>query len=182
MLATAAAYTLQGESDPTEAAAVRDLIFKMETRRSKGRTDVNNSSTSPPGKSSSAATNTGAQPDPEPSKPIPPRIVSPTKPPKPIIGKLPENYVPPQERTVGVQPKEDLRNYRYRAPIETEAAVECIIQTGMASMVSVRQDDLLAIAPEYRKKVKDAITSRRIGVDGALLDDMKLLEPSRREI
>ncbi|KAJ4463398.1 hypothetical protein C8R41DRAFT_722034, partial [Lentinula lateritia] len=44
-------------------------------------------------------------------------------------------------------------------------------------MVSVWQDDLLAIAPEYRKKVKDAITSRRIGVDGVLLDDMKVLEP-----
>ncbi|GAW05094.1 hypothetical protein LENED_006929 [Lentinula edodes] len=177
MLATAAAYTLQGESDPTEAAAVRDLIFKMETRRSKGRTDAKSSSTSLPDKPASSDTNTRTQPDPEPSKPIPPRIVPPTKPPKPIIGKLPENYVPPQERTVGVQPKEDHRNYRYRAPIETEAAVERIIQTGMASMVSVRQDDLLAIAPEYRKKVKDAITSRRIGVDGVLLDDMKLLEP-----
>ncbi|KAJ3887407.1 hypothetical protein GG344DRAFT_80784 [Lentinula edodes] len=111
MLATAATYTLQGESDPTEAAAVRDLIFKMETRRSKGRTDAKSSSTSLPDKPASSDTKTGTQPDPEPSKPIPPRIVSPTKPPKPIIGKLPENYVPPQERTVGVQPKEDLRNY-----------------------------------------------------------------------
>ncbi|KAJ3804618.1 hypothetical protein F5876DRAFT_82868 [Lentinula aff. lateritia] len=177
MLATAAAYTLQGESNPTEAAAVRDLIFKMEIRRSKGRTNAKDSSTSLPDKPASSDTNTGTHPDPESSKPIPPRIVSPTKPPKPIIGKLPENYVPPQERTVGVQPKEDLRNYRYWAPIETEAVVERIIQTGMASMVSVWQDDLLAITPEYRKKVKDAITSRRIGVDGVLLDDMKLLEP-----
>ncbi|KAJ3846267.1 hypothetical protein EV368DRAFT_89308 [Lentinula lateritia] len=160
MLATAAAYTLQGESDPTEAAAVRDLIFKMETRRSKGRSDARNSSTSPPSEPSSSDTIAGTTPDPEPSKLIPPRIVPPTKPPKPIIGKLSENYVPPQERTVGIQPKEDLRNYRYRAPIETKAA-----------------DDLLAIAPEYRKKVKDSITSRRIGVDGGLLDDIALLEP-----
>ncbi|KAJ3846388.1 hypothetical protein EV368DRAFT_89107 [Lentinula lateritia] len=177
MLATAAAYTLQGENDPTEAAAVRDLIFKMETRRSKGRSDARNSSTSPPSEPSSSDTNAGTTPDPEPSKSIPPRFVPPMKPPKPIIGKLPENYVPPQERTVGIPPKEDLRNYRYRAPIETEAAVERIIKTGMASMVSVRQDDLLTITPEYRKKVKDSITSRRIGVDGVLLDDMALLEP-----
>ncbi|KAJ3859262.1 hypothetical protein EV359DRAFT_68310 [Lentinula novae-zelandiae] len=139
-ITTAAAYTLQGESDATEAAA--------------GCTDARNSSTSPPGEPSSSDTNAGYRPDPKPSKPIPPRIVSPTKLPKPIIGKLPKNYVPPQERTVGR-----------------------IIQTGIASMVSVWQDDLLAIAPECRKKVKDAITSWRIGVDGVLLDDMKILEP-----
>ncbi|KAJ3849390.1 hypothetical protein EV368DRAFT_85595 [Lentinula lateritia] len=142
MLATAAAYTLQGENDPTEAAAVRDLIFKMETRQSKGRTNVRNSSTSPPGEPSSSDTNAGTQPDPEPSKPIPPRIMSPTKPPKPIIGKLPENYVPPQERTVGVQPKEDLRNYRYRAPIETEAAVDGVLLDNMKLLEPVLMIDL----------------------------------------
>ncbi|KAJ3877681.1 hypothetical protein F5051DRAFT_428737 [Lentinula edodes] len=183
MLATAAAYTLQGENDPSEAAAVRDLIFKMETRRAtKERSGPSSSSTSPTKPITPSASNpqppTAKPPtDPEPSKPIPPRTSIPTKPPKPIIGKLPENYVPPQERTVGVQPKEDTRNYRYRAPIETDAAVERVIKTGMSSMVSVRQDDLLAIAPEYRKKVKDSITSRRIGVDGGLLEDMALLEP-----
>ncbi|KAJ3803836.1 hypothetical protein F5876DRAFT_84321 [Lentinula aff. lateritia] len=183
MLATAAAYTLQGENDPSEAAAVRDLIFKMETRRStKERPGSNGSSTSPPKPITSSAG--GPQPpttkqptDPEPSKPIPPRTSVPTKPPKPIIGKLPKNYVPPQERNVGVPPKEDNRNYRYRAPIETDAAVERVIKTGMSSMVSVRQDDLLAIAPEYHKKVKDSITSRRIGIDGGMLEDIVLLEP-----
>ncbi|GAW09026.1 protein [Lentinula edodes] len=182
MLATAATYALQGEGDPSEAAAVRDLIFKMETRRAtKDRTVASNSSTSPL-KSNAAPNGIDKNPttklpsDPDPSKPIPPRTTVPTKPPKPIIGKLPENYVPPQERTVGVQPRDDQRNYRYRAPIETEAAVERVIQTGMSSMVSVRQDDLLAIAPEYRKKVKDSITSWRIGVDGGLLDEAMVLE------
>ncbi|KAJ4479472.1 hypothetical protein C8R41DRAFT_771990 [Lentinula lateritia] len=178
MLATAAAYTLQGETDPYEAAAVRDLIFKMETRRAtKERSGSSSSSTSPPKPITPLASDPQppvAKPptDPEPTKPIPPRNTIPTKPPRPIIGKLPENYVPPQERTVGVQPKEDTRNYRYRAPIETDAAVERVIQTGMSSM-----DDLLAIAPEYRKKVKDSIMSRRIGVDGGMLEDMALLEP-----
>ncbi|KAJ3897242.1 hypothetical protein F5879DRAFT_1032527 [Lentinula edodes] len=183
MLATAAAYTLQGENDPSEAAAVRDLIFKMETRRStKERPGSNGSSTSPPKPITSSAG--GPQPpttkpptDPEPSRPIPPWTAVPTKPPKPIIGKLPENYVPPQERNVGVPPKEDSRNYQYRAPIKTDAAVERIIKTGMSSMVSVRQDDLLAIAPEYRKKVKDSITSRQIGIDSGMLEDIALLEP-----
>ncbi|KAJ3871006.1 hypothetical protein F5051DRAFT_446789 [Lentinula edodes] len=157
MLATAAAYTFQEEDHPSEAAAVRDLIFKMETQRAtKKRTVTNDSSTSPP-------------------RPIA-SLASDPKPPTPIIGKLPENYVPPQERTVGVQPKEDQRNYHYRAPIETEAAVERVIQTGLSSMVSVRQDDLLAIAPEYRKKVKDSITSRQIGVDGVLFEEANILQ------
>ncbi|KAE9387081.1 hypothetical protein BT96DRAFT_838183, partial [Gymnopus androsaceus JB14] len=39
-----------------------------------------------------------------------------------------------------------------------------------SSLVSIRQEDLLAIAPDYRKKVKEGVTSCRIGVDGNLLD------------
>ncbi|KAE9392523.1 hypothetical protein BT96DRAFT_1056887 [Gymnopus androsaceus JB14] len=119
--------------------------------------------------------------DPEPSQPIPP-VPGPTRPPKPIIGKLPPNYVPPQERTVGVPPKDDVRNFRYRAPIETEAAVERVVQAGLSSVVSIRQDDLLAIAPEYRRRVKENVTSRRIGIDGNLLEDIEptyLLESSK---
>ncbi|KAJ3871162.1 hypothetical protein F5051DRAFT_446545 [Lentinula edodes] len=121
MLATAAAYTLQRENDPSEAAAIRDLIFKMETRRAmKEQSGSNSSSTSPLKPNAPSAGNpqppTAKPPtDPEPLKLIPPRTTAPTNPPKPIIGKLPENYVPPQERTVGIQPKEDARNYRYRA-------------------------------------------------------------------
>ncbi|KAJ3804827.1 hypothetical protein F5876DRAFT_82562 [Lentinula aff. lateritia] len=165
MLATAAAYTLQEENDPSEECTV-----------------TNGSSTSSPRPSTSSASDpkpplVKPPTDPEPSKLIPLRNTLPTKPPKPIIGKLPENYVPPQGRMVGVQPKEDQRNYHYRAPIETEAAVEWVIQTGLSSMVSVRQDDLLAIAPEYHKKVKDSITSRRIGVDGVLLEEANILQP-----
>ncbi|KAJ3913869.1 hypothetical protein F5877DRAFT_83387 [Lentinula edodes] len=91
MLATAAAYTFQEENDPSEAAAVRDLIFKIETRRStKERTVTNGSSTSPPRPTTSSGSDpqppTAKPPtNPEPSKPIPPRTTIPTKPPKPII-------------------------------------------------------------------------------------------------
>ncbi|KAE9382702.1 hypothetical protein BT96DRAFT_1048515 [Gymnopus androsaceus JB14] len=42
-----------------------------------------------------------------------------------------------------------------------------------SSVVSIRQDDLLAIAPEYRRKVKENVTSRRIGIDGNLLEDIE---------
>ncbi|KAJ3765084.1 hypothetical protein FB446DRAFT_795403 [Lentinula raphanica] len=182
MLTTAAAYALQSESDPSEAAVVRDLIFKMETRRTvKERSEATSSSTSTQSKSKVSATDGGSKPsnptiDPDPSIPIPQRIVSSTRQPKLVIGKLPEVYVPPQERNLGAPPKEDSRNYKYRAPIETEAAVERVLESGMQSLVSIRQDDLLAIAPEYRRKIKDAVTSRRIGVDGNFLEDTGLLE------
>ncbi|KAE9409431.1 hypothetical protein BT96DRAFT_774986, partial [Gymnopus androsaceus JB14] len=39
-----------------------------------------------------------------------------------------------------------------------------------SSLVSIQQEDLLAIVPDYRKKVKEGVTSHRIGVDGNLLD------------
>ncbi|KAJ3764979.1 hypothetical protein FB446DRAFT_510601 [Lentinula raphanica] len=182
MLATAAAYALQSETDPGESALVRDLIFKMETRRmAKDRTEARPSSTStqnsPPTDAPKANHRKSAiANDPEPSVPIPQRIVAPTKPPKPIIGKLPDTYVSPQERNLGATPKEDRKSYRYRAPIETEQAMERVLETGMQSLVSIRQDDLLAIAPDYRQKVKEAITSKRVGLDGALLEDTGLLE------
>ncbi|KAJ3824487.1 hypothetical protein F5880DRAFT_1644951 [Lentinula raphanica] len=182
MLSTAAAYALQSDNDPSEAAVVKDLIFKMETRRTaKERGEAKPSSTSTQSKSKSNAddgtTNaTSSTPDPVPSSPIPSRIVSSVKQPKPVIGKLPETYVPPQEQNLGAPPKDDGRNYKYRAPIETEAAVDRVVEMGLQSLVSIRQDDLLAIAPEYRRKVKEAVTSRRIGVDGALLEDAGFLE------
>ncbi|KAJ3713357.1 hypothetical protein C8R42DRAFT_647007 [Lentinula raphanica] len=176
MLSTAAAYALQSDDDPSEAAVVRDLIFKMETQRTaKDRGEATNSSTSTQSKPSLDATKESST-DPEPSAAIPQRIVAPAKQPKPVIGKLPETYVPPQEQNLGAPPKDDGRNYKYRAPIETEAAVDRVVEIGLQSMVSIRQDDLLAIAPEYRRKVKEAVTSWRIGVDGALLEDAGFLE------
>ncbi|KAJ3876003.1 hypothetical protein F5051DRAFT_441890 [Lentinula edodes] len=102
MLATAAAYTLQEENDLSKAAAVRDLIFKMETRRAtKEHTVTNGSLTSPLRHTTSLASDLkppAVKPltDPEPLKPIPLQNTFPTRPPKPIIGKLPENYVPPK--------------------------------------------------------------------------------------
>ncbi|KAJ3816851.1 hypothetical protein F5880DRAFT_1706246 [Lentinula raphanica] len=150
MLSTAAAYALQSDHDPSEAAVVRDLIFKMETRRTtKDRAEATNSSTSSHSKTKIDVSK-GKPSDPEPSISIPQKIVSTPKQPKPVIGKLPETYVPPQERNLGAPPKDDTRNYK--------------------------QDDLLAIAPDYRRRMKDAVTSRRIGVDGALLEDTSLLE------
>ncbi|KAE9389056.1 hypothetical protein BT96DRAFT_1003596 [Gymnopus androsaceus JB14] len=151
---------------------LRRLIFKMETRKSaKNRTS---------GEDTEADNRAPSGSEPEPSKSIPPAPAGPAKPPKPVIGKLPQNYVPPAERSLGAPPKDDSRNYRFRAPIETEAAVERAIQAGLSSMVSIRQDDLLAIAPEYRKKVKDSVTGRRVGFDGKLLEEANqtyLVEP-----
>ncbi|KAE9391347.1 hypothetical protein BT96DRAFT_832182, partial [Gymnopus androsaceus JB14] len=60
--------------------------------------------------------------------------------------------------------------FRYQAPIETEAAVKRVVQVGLLSLVSIQQEDLLAIVPDYMKKVKEGVTSCRIGIDGNLLD------------
>ncbi|KAE9405907.1 hypothetical protein BT96DRAFT_934639, partial [Gymnopus androsaceus JB14] len=172
MLAKAASYMASPvDEEQQEAEVIRQLLFKMETRRTakeaKDKDLPDKLPSIPPAKSKPSP----APNDPEPSRPIPP-VPGPTRPPKPMIGKLPPNYVPPQERTVGVPPKDDVCSFRYRAPIETEVAVERVVQAGLSSAVSVRQDDLLAIAPDYRSKVKESVTSRRIGIDGNLLEDI----------
>lgn len=168
-------------AEPEEEVLLRQLIFKMETRRAaRERTSTDNT-----GKSASPVntpdSNTPVNDEPEPSKVIPPGPMGPMKPPKPIIGKLSQNYVPPAECSLGAPPKDDGRNYHFRAPIETEAAVEWAIQAGLTSMVSIRQDDLLAIAPDYRKKIKDSVMGRRVGFNGKLLEEvnaMYLVEPA----
>ncbi|KIK62751.1 hypothetical protein GYMLUDRAFT_242397 [Collybiopsis luxurians FD-317 M1] len=62
--------------------------------------------------------------DPKLSQPIPSSPTPTSKPPKPVIGKLPPNYVPPGEQMLGAPTKDDTRNYHFWAPIETEAAIE----------------------------------------------------------
>lgn len=44
----------------------------------------------------------------------------------------------------------------------------------MASVVAITQEDLLAIAPEYMKKVKDNIMGHHIGIDRNLLEEVNL--------
>jgi len=175
----AASVEQSGFEGEPEEEAIRQLLFKIETRRAakeKAAKDVPEHFPKP----KPPIPKPPVPPPPsEPSTPIP--NPGPARIPKPVIGKLPPNYVPPQERTVGVPPKDD-RNFRYRAPIETEAAVERVVQAGFSSLVSIRQEDLLAIAPEYQKKVKEGVTSRRIGVDGNLLEveeSAYLLGPER---
>ncbi|KAJ4000441.1 hypothetical protein F5050DRAFT_1838706 [Lentinula boryana] len=168
------AYTLRGYQGPgmlavaamaepsvneSEQDAVKALVLQMEAQRSKrnhGALD---------------AKPQYAETDPAPSTPIPTRPVAPMKPPKPIIGKLPANYVPPQERSIGILPKEDSRNFRYKAPIESEAAVSRVIEAGFNSTVSVRHEDLLAIAPDYRRRMKESVTGKRIGIEGNFIDN-----------
>ncbi|KAE9397192.1 hypothetical protein BT96DRAFT_941130 [Gymnopus androsaceus JB14] len=128
-----------------EEEAIRQLLFKIETRqaaRDKANEDVPEQRSKPKAPISPPSEHF-------PSVPAP----GPVCVPKPIIGKLPPNYVPPQERTVGVPPKDNSRNFHYRTPIKTEAAVGRVVQAGLSSLVSIRQEDLLAIAPEYRKKM-----------------------------
>ncbi|KAJ3792685.1 hypothetical protein GGU11DRAFT_857080 [Lentinula aff. detonsa] len=149
------AYTLRGYQGPdmlakttmaspgineSEREAVKALVLRMEARRSKAEHTTMDS------KSQSSET------DPAPSTPIPTRPVAPKKPPKPIIDKLPANYVPPQEQSIGIPPKEDTRNFRYRAPIESDAAVSRVIEAG------------------FNSTMKESVTGKRIGIEGNLVD------------
>ncbi|KAJ3725638.1 hypothetical protein DFJ43DRAFT_1157365 [Lentinula guzmanii] len=138
----------------SEREAVKALVLQMEARRNKvEHTTMDSKSQS-------------SEMDPAPSTPIPTRPVAPTKPPKPIIGKLPANYVPPQEHSIGILPKEDSRNFRYKAPIGSEVAVSRVIEAGFNSTVSVRHEDLLAIAPDYCRQMKESVTGKCIGIEG----------------
>lgn len=142
-----------GHEDEPEVEAIRQLISKFEIRRAareKANNDIPDSISTPP--------------PPEPSL-LPPNP-NPAHVPRPVIGKLSPNYIPSQQRIIGTPSKDDPRNLQYCAPIETEAAIRRVVQAWLSSMVSIRQDDLLAIAPEYRRKVEEIVTNRRLGVDG----------------
>ncbi|KAJ3979282.1 hypothetical protein F5890DRAFT_1558936 [Lentinula detonsa] len=122
--------------DKSEQDAVKALILQMENQKSKRNYGALDSKPQ------------YAETDPAPSMPIPPHPVAPTKPPKPIIGKLPTNY----------------------APIKSEAAVSRVIETGFNLTVSVRHEDLLAIAPDYRRRMKESVMGKHIGIEGNLVD------------
>ncbi|KAK1226127.1 hypothetical protein PQX77_010902 [Marasmius sp. AFHP31] len=137
--------------DSQEMDMLWGLLFKMETRcLAKKKSEVNKDTSSRAPQNSEPSTNLSSiVPDPEPSQPIGGHIQQPSKPPCPVIGKLPEGYEPPKDCVVGAQPKDDSHNYKYKSPIETDAAIDRVIQAGLASTVTVSQSDLLAIAQEY---------------------------------
>ncbi|KAE9388236.1 hypothetical protein BT96DRAFT_947763 [Gymnopus androsaceus JB14] len=143
----AASVEQSGGEEESDKEAIHQFLFKIETRRAareKAAKDVPETHSKP------------KTPIPKPPVPPPPSLPSlpiprpgPVHIPKPIIGKLPLNYVPPQERTVGVPPKDNSHNFCYHIPIETEAAVGKVIQAGLLSLVAIQQEDLSEIVPEY---------------------------------
>ncbi|KAK1218941.1 hypothetical protein PQX77_018348 [Marasmius sp. AFHP31] len=189
-------YTLAGMQGPSmalhsgvevdglssdEMEVLKRLLFKVETRKSakkkaEGSDSQKDTSSSVPQESESPPKSTSQLPDPEPSQPISGRIQQPAKPPRPVIGKLPEGYEPPKDRVMGAPPKDDSRNYKYKSPIETDAAIERVIQAGLASTVTISQADLLAIAPDYRRRMKDSVTSRRVGINAETTSNSLVVE------
>ncbi|KAJ8091978.1 hypothetical protein PM082_024213 [Marasmius tenuissimus] len=150
--------------DTREMDILRGLLFKMETRKSakKKAESVKDTSSSPaqnPDQSSSPPSS--IVPDPEPSQHIGGRIQQPSKPPRPVVGKLPDGFEPPKDRVVGAQQKEDTRNYKYKSPIETDAAIERVVQAGLAN---------------YRCCVKDSVTSRCVGVNAETTSNSLVIE------
>ncbi|KAJ3748659.1 hypothetical protein DFH05DRAFT_1520266 [Lentinula detonsa] len=169
MLTSATSYLVQDESDNTAINRIKEMIYKMETRRS-----ANEQSKDGKGRMETKAdsSNHDISQYPQPAQTVPKQPEIPVKPPKPIIGTLPKNYVPPQERTLGVPPKDDNRNYQYRSPVESEEATNHLIEAGLCGKVIVDQQDLMAAAPNYCRKVKELCTGRCVGLEGALLEEV----------
>ncbi|KAK1233243.1 hypothetical protein PQX77_003586 [Marasmius sp. AFHP31] len=170
------------ESDNMDAEdqwTIQRLLYKMEMRKA-ARKKANESAEKD--KSANLTTpqppsGTSPSPDcPEPSQPIGDRIQQPPKLPKPVIGKLLECYQPPSEHVVGAPAKDDNCNYKYKSPIEMEAAVKRVLEAAMASTVSISQAGLLAIAPEYHKHMKDSVTARRIGINAQPTDNSLVIQ------
>ncbi|KAK1235481.1 hypothetical protein PQX77_001290 [Marasmius sp. AFHP31] len=112
--------------DAREMDMLCRLLFKMETRHSaRKKTEVNRDmSSQAPHNSESSANPSSIVPDPELSQLISSRIQQPSKPPCPVIGKLPKGHKRPKDQVVGAQPKDESCNYKYKSPIETDAAID----------------------------------------------------------
>ncbi|KIK52173.1 hypothetical protein GYMLUDRAFT_251425 [Collybiopsis luxurians FD-317 M1] len=149
------------KSDPVFALA-NELALKVETRKSaQGKTIGKKVETT--------------SPDPAPSVPISNAPQLPSKPTKPVIGKLPPNYVPPSERTLGAPSRDDVKNYHFWALIETENsdAASIVAKDDLDSVIPIRKWHLLALALEYRKLIKESVTGKRVGADGNLLKEVE---------
>ncbi|KAJ3564556.1 hypothetical protein NP233_g8219 [Leucocoprinus birnbaumii] len=57
--------------------------------------------------------------------------------------------------------------FRFKTPIEDPAIVQRVVEKGMEGTVTLTQRELLAIAPDVRKIVKDQLTTRKVALEGA---------------
>lgn len=109
----------------------------------------------------------------------PPRNLAraPTPPPAPPVPAVPEHpfarapdatYLPPAQRNVGAAPPKEAREptYRNKALIEDPKIVERVLErTLRASNLTITPEELLAISPDIRSKMRELINTKRVPVD-----------------
>ncbi|KAJ3565953.1 hypothetical protein NP233_g7310 [Leucocoprinus birnbaumii] len=68
--------------------------------------------------------------------------------------------------------------FRFKTPIEDPAIVQRVVEKGMEGTVTLTQRELLAIAPDVRKLVKDQLTTRKVALEGT---SVTMVEELRNE-
>jgi hypothetical protein len=60
--------------------------------------------------------------------------------------------------------------YSYQCPLEDPTANKRVLDSVMQTVVSIPVQDILSIAPEVRKQVKEQMTTRRVSVNVAVTE------------
>ena len=103
-----------------------------------------------------------------------PRVPSPTPPPAVVETEHPfasapdATYLPPTDRNVGAPPpKAKEAPGRNLAPIEDAAVADRVLNRTLKSELKISTEELLAISPEVRAKLRSLVTSKRAAPAGS---------------
>jgi hypothetical protein len=103
----------------------------------------------------------------QPERPTDPPATEPEKssgPIHPFAAAAENRYLPPHERNFAAKPNKD-KDFAYRtsAPIQSAAIVSDIFQKTMKSQcVTLTPEEIMAIAPDVRTKIREQITPKRV--------------------
>lgn len=97
-----------------------------------------------------------------------PRATATENPEHPFANVPDATYLPPTQRNVGAppaKPKDDTKKLAYKtvAPVEDPKIVESVMEkTLRGSSISLTHEELFAISPEIRNKLKELLTPKRV--------------------
>ena len=68
------------------------------------------------------------------------------------------------------RPSADDAKFRYQAPVESSVKVDEIIERALNAQISISTRELLAIAPDVRRHVKDLVASKKVSANSVEVD------------
>lgn len=86
-----------------------------------------------------------------------------------------EAYHPPTARNVGAVPNQKQTGYKLQNPLENPGSVTDVYDRILNSSVTVQVRELLALAPDVRKRIKDSSTTRRIAMPEEQVNSLETL-------